>query len=252
MSITKGRFEGDTPFADGQVWLSALDGAVTGTGSPTPATAGSGLDTLHIPASSTVKVTIPLSSLIFRYGTQPFLQEQFGSTKAGGAQGLPVAGYSTFITSGASAGINVNIAVDSSVNFTNGRYVTVGTQNTFIVAIPDSTHITVAALTATAGVGVLIQENLFTTPSGAPGYPPFKGTTELTPQIAPTPKGLYIREIYPVYTVAGAAASSLTIGIVKTVFAFNTAPTVTSVLAVANNGMPVSTLANPCRHDEGT
>src|SRR5271170_4337496 len=143
MSRTQGRLDCDVAYGDGHVFYSALDGTLTsGTGTATRNAAGS--FSLNLGNTQTAVLTIPLSSLIFRYGVQDWLQEQFGSTVAGGAQGKPVMGFTALVTTQATAGTAVNVAVNTSVGFSVQDYVTAGAQQTYITAIPDATHITLA------------------------------------------------------------------------------------------------------------
>jgi hypothetical protein len=240
------RFEGDQPFLDGQIFLSAYDAVFTGTGTPTYTNGVSGLGAINFPNTTAGVLNFSLSSLIFRYGVQDSDQAQFGSSAAGGAQGLPVGGYTTLTTASAAVGTNVNVQVINSGNFTVGRKLLLGgTQKTFTVAIPDATHITVGAITSTLASNSTVTENLFTTPAGVSGPAPYTSANQFTPVTAPRPKGLYVRAIYPVYALAGAAATTNTIGLQKTVFAPNVAPVVTAILATGANGLATATNAQP-------
>lgn len=245
MSRTQGRVDGDTGYGDGHIFFSALDGTLT-LGAGTATRNGSGSFSLNIGASATTVLTIPLSALLFRYGVQDWLQEQFGSGQAGGAQGFSVGGATCLSTASASAGTSVAVTVNTTVGFTAGRDVLAGTQKTSIVSITDGTHMVLAILTATLASNSIITENLFTTPAGVTGPPPFTGTTQFTPVTAPRPKGIGIKAIYPVYAIAGASLTLNTIGLTKTVFTpGNTAPVVTSLLADAANGLGTATNAQP-------
>jgi hypothetical protein len=241
---TQGILQGDTGYPDGHVFIPAAAGFVTGTAG-TWTRGASGNNYLVLGNSSTSLLTIPLGGLLFRYGMQDWLQENFGSGVAGGAQGFPVGGYTTLSTSSAAAGSNVNVPVLNSSNFTVGRAVLAGTQKTTITAAPDATHITLQTLTATLASASVITENLFTTPAGVSGAAPYPGNTYNTPPTAPRPKGIAIKEIYPVYLIAGAALTTNTIGLTKTVFANATAPAVTNLLADAANGLATATQAAP-------
>src|SRR5271154_77700 len=98
MSRTQGRFDADTFKSDGHVFISALEGVFTsGTGTATRNAAGS--FSINLAATATTILAIPLSYLIFRYGVQDWLQEQFGSAQAGGSQGKPVGGFTALVTS---------------------------------------------------------------------------------------------------------------------------------------------------------
>ena len=85
------------------------------------------------------------------------------------------------------------------------------------------------------------------TPYGVTGRPPFTGITEFTPVtgVAGRPKGFLLTNINLVYLIAGAAATTHTIGIEKNVYANNVALASTAVLAVAANGLATATQANP-------
>jgi hypothetical protein len=249
MSRTQGRNDADTAYGDGHVFIPIGAGNLTsGTGTYTRNASGS--YSVNLGNSQTAVLGIPLRDLILRYGVQDWLQEQFGSAVSGGAQGLTVGGYTALVSTTAAAGTNVNVAVNTSVGFTVGRKVLAGTQNTFITAIPDATHITLASLTASLTAGLTITQDLFTTPAGLTGAPPYTAGTNappnnLLPVTAPRPKGIALKAIYPVYAAAGAALSLNTIGITKTVFANNTAPAVTTILANAANGLATATQAQP-------
>lgn len=245
MSRTQGVLAADTGWGDGQIFIGPGDFEAT-SGTFTATRNASGDVSLNAGASNTGVLIASLSKVLFRYGSQDWLQEQFGGGLLNGAQGLPVGGYTTQSTASASAGSNVSVAVLSSANFTIGRTVTFGTAaNTTIVAKADSTHITLANISATQGSGTWIQENIFTTPAGLTGPPPFTGTSEFTPVTSPRPKGIFIREIYPVYLISGAAATTNTIGLTKTVFANATAVSVSSLLTNAANGLATATQATP-------
>jgi hypothetical protein len=249
MSRTQGRYDSDTAYGDGQIFIPIGAGNLSsGTGTYTRNASGS--YSVNLGNSQTAVIGIPLRDLLFRYGVQDWLQEQFGSSAAGGAQGKPVGGFSTYSTASAAAGSNVSVAVGTSAGFSVGDNVLAGTQKTFITAIADATHLTLATLTATLASNSFISQNLFTTPAGITGAAPYKGGGTvppgfLTPVTSPRPKGLGIRAIYPIYAVAGAALTLNTIGITKTVFSNNAAPVVTNLLANAANGLATATNAQP-------
>lgn len=245
-SRTKGRLDCDTGYGDGHIFLSAADAQLIGAGTGTMTRNGAGDFSLNVGVSQTVTMLFALSSLLFRYGLQDDFQEQFGSSAAGGSQGFPVGGYTTLTTASGAVGGPVNLAVLNSASFTIGRKVLLGgTQKTFITAIPDATHITVAAITATIASGSVVTENLFTTPADVTGPPPYTGLTQFTPVTAPRPKGILIRQIYPVYQFGVVNATTNTIGLTKTVFANATAPIVSNLLTNAANGLGVTFGATP-------
>lgn len=86
--------------------------------------------------------------------------------------------------------------------------------------------------------------NTFATNWGQSGRPPF---TQAQNQVVPTrrPKGIGILSVTPIFTIATLAATSVSIGVTKTVFANGIAPAVTALLAAGANGQPVAVTANP-------
>lgn len=251
MSRTKDRLDCDTGYTDGQIFISALDGTLT-SGTGTATRTASGNYGLSLGNSITAVLVLPLSSLILRYGVQDFLQEQFGSTTAIGAAGKAVGGITTATTASFVAGTSVNVAVLSSVGFTVGGAVLIDTvasgvqEKAFISAIPDATHLTFNLIANSHSSTCWVTHNLFTTPADVTGIPPYAGISQLTPVTSPRPKGITIKEIYPVYSVAGAALTTNTIGVTKTVInPSNVAPTITNILASAANGLSTATNAQP-------
>jgi hypothetical protein len=194
---------------------------------------------------------MPLGDILFRYGLQDDLQEQFGTGQPVGAQGLQVGSPQTLSTGSSLAGANISVAVLSSVGFTVGTWAVVdtvasGLQETQLInAIPDATHIQFATLKNAHTTPFPIAANIFTTPAGVSGPPPFTGITQLTAVTAPRPKGILFKAIYPVYQLTTAAQTTNTIGLTKTTFANVTAPVVTNIIANANNGLAVATNAQP-------
>lgn len=247
MSATrhKGRLDCDSGYGDGHIFLPAASASVvSGTFALTRNAAGN--ISLNAAASITGVLSFPMAPLIFRYGLQDDFQEQFGSSAAGGAQGVPVGDWTTLTTASGAVGLLVNLAVLNSAGFVVGRKVLLGgTQKTFITAIPDATHITVAAITTTLASGSVVTENLFTTPADVSGPPPYTGLTQFTPLTTPRPKGITIKEIYPVYLLSGAAATLNTISLTKTQFGFGAAAVVTTLLASGANGLATATNADP-------
>jgi hypothetical protein len=239
MSRTRGRQDSDLGYADGQFFIQAPGAAKT----------ASGLYSLALGNSATDTLVFPLEKIVFRYGLQDWTQEQFGSTRAGGSQGLPVNGFTTLTTASIAVGTSVSIPVLNSADFVVGRTLQVDVLGTSeyptITSIPDATHIVVSAITASHASGSVVSQNVFTTPAGVTGPPPFTGTTSLTPVTSPRPKGIKIRQIYPWFTVTGLALTTNTIGLTKTVAANATAPVVTSLLTNAANGLPTAVQATP-------
>ncbi len=247
MSRTQGKFQADTGSNDGQIFLAPQDFSLV-SGTATLTKNASGDYSWNIGASATCVFVADLSKLIFRYGVQDDLQEQFGSGPGPltyGSQGLAVGGYTTLSTASGAVGNNVSVAVLSSTNFGAGDPVMAGTQKTYIVSIPDATHLVLQSITATLAAGSVITQNLFATPAGVTGRPPFSGVNSLVPVTSPRPKGINLKEIYPWYLVAGAALTTNTIGITKTVAANATANAITNILANAANNLQTATQATP-------
>ena len=81
-----------------------------------------------------------------------------------------------------------------------------------------------------------------------PGIPPILAANLPTlgnAQRGPIPKGMQIDSVDVIYTVTGAALTGATIGLTKTVFANNTAPVVTNLIALGANGLPTAVQAQP-------
>jgi hypothetical protein len=81
-----------------------------------------------------------------------------------------------------------------------------------------------------------------------PGFPPILAANMATLgaiQTGPIAKGVQINSLDVIYSVAGAALTSATVGVTKTVFANNAAPAVTVLLANVANGLPTAIQANP-------
>src|SRR5271156_4374641 len=117
MPRTQTRVDGDLGYADGQIFISALDMASVGAGAVTATRNASGSYSLNLAASQTVVLAVSLSNMIFRYGVNDYLQEAFGSAQSNGATGLPVGGYTTLSTASATGPANnVSVAVISSTN----------------------------------------------------------------------------------------------------------------------------------------
>jgi hypothetical protein len=241
---TQGLISADVGQKDGHIFVGPGDFEVT-SGTATATRNASGDVSLNIGASQTCVLVASLSKLLFRYGMQDYVFAEFGSAQAGGAQGLPVGGTTTLTTASAGAGSFVNVVVLSSTNFTVGNFVSAGTQKAQITAIPDGTHITLNSLSATLASGSVITQNLFTTPAGVTGPPPYTGLSQLTPVTAPRPKGIEFKALYPWYLVSSVALTTNTIGLTKTVAANNTANAVTNILANAANNMQTAIQTNP-------
>lgn len=84
------------------------------------------------------------------------------------------------------------------------------------------------------------------------GHPPIKTASLPTikgPITGPVPKGIQINYVDLIYTVLGANATSVSVGLTKTKFgaagAGATAPTVTNLITFGANSLPVAVAANP-------
>lgn len=254
---TQGQFQQDTPFLDGFIVL--LPGAdivqAGGTGSSSftrIGSAGSGEFSLHCATSTDTYVVMGgASGILYRSGMQDSLQEYFGSSKSGGAQGLPVGVPQTYSTSSTTAGASVSIPVVSSVGFYAGRTVTVDTvasgvqETALIISIPDGTHIQVASLANAHTTPFPVVENTFTTPAGVSGYPPFAGASQLTPVTSARPKGVLINSLTVNYIVGTAAISAQTIGLTVISYANATAPSATTLITNATNGLATAVQSTP-------
>jgi len=251
MSRTQRGWDFDLPNFDGMYFLSASDMFVaSGGGTGTITRVASGEWSLRISTTTATQVVGPLSTILLRFGQQDDLQQQFGSARAGGAQGLPVGWPNTFSTSSVSAGSAVSIPVLSSVNFAVGQAILVDTvgsgvqEYTYITAIADGTHVT-ATLANAHTTPFPIAANVFTTPAGVTGTPPYTGVTEFTPVTSFRPKGVLIKQITPRYAINTANAATNTIGITQTIYNNGAAPTVSTILTNAANGLATTTTAQP-------
>jgi hypothetical protein len=202
-------------------------------------------------ATASVAYTIlgGVTGLVYRTGVQDDYQEAFGSSRAGGALGLPIGWPQTLSTGSTVAGQNVSIPVNSSVNFSVGQKITVdvgGPQEfTFITSIPDATHIVAASLANSHTTPFPITGNLFTTPGSRTGRPPFTGLSQLTPQTAAPPKGINLKQLTIIYSVTGAAITVPTVGMFATQFSNVVAPVTTTLITQATNGLQTATNAQP-------
>ena len=89
-----------------------------------------------------------------------------------------------------------------------------------------------------------------------PGFPPITAANMATIagsingtgagiQRGAIPKGMQIDSVDVIYSVAGLAAVTPTVGLTKTVFANNVAPAVTNFIALGTNGLATAIQANP-------
>lgn len=90
-------------------------------------------------------------------------------------------------------------------------------------------------------------------PAGAPGMPPFTGTTQLVPPTGMPPKGIRVNSFNYIYQITGAALTLHTVTLYKTTFANNTAnviatPAITGTAQTAtqaNNYVSLFTVTSP-------
>jgi hypothetical protein len=248
------RLDTDTGYSDGHVFIPMnTNFATTGATPPTPAASYNTVTNIYVTSLATpaqaYTFSVPMNEyLMQRYGVQDDLQEQFGSGQPIGAQGLQVGQPTTLSTGSSLAGSNISVAVLSSVGFVAGTWCTVdlaGSQEIALInSIPDATHIQFQTLKNAHTTPFIITSNIFTTPAGVSGSPPYTGVTQLTSVTAPRPKGILFKQITPVYSILTAAATVNTIGIIGTTFANAAALAAqNTVLAVAANGLQTATNA---------
>jgi hypothetical protein len=80
----------------------------------------------------------------------------------------------------------------------------------------------------------------FSTPGSVSGAPPFTGISQLS-QPTSRPKGVQINSLAAAYTVVGTAVTTNTLGLYKMVFANNTAPALSTLLAATSLATAVQT-----------
>lgn len=254
MARTVSNLQQDTPSSDGLIPLIPGADIVGVTAGSTFVRLATGEFSVHYAAAAGAVVIIAgVSGLVFRTGEQDDYQQAFGSTRAGGAQGLPVGQPITLMIASSVAGTSVNLNVFSSVGFSVGAFVTVDTvasgvqEFAQITAIPDATHITVNKLvnahTGAATGGAPITQNIWTTPGPATGRPPFTGLSQLTPQTSVRPKGISLTSLSVAYLVTGANLTVPTIGLFATQYTNLTAPSTTTLIAQATNNLQTATNA---------
>jgi hypothetical protein len=180
MSITEGRFEGNTSFPDLQFFLG-FDDFIDTSSHAVNATQGAGLVNQTLAASLAATLFSNVAPWL-RTGVyaSSYDQEQFG-TAAG------VAGPTTVANTGGP-----------------------------LALLPGIPPITAANLPTLGNI-----------------------------QRGPIPKGMQIDSVDVIYTVTGAALTTATVGLTKTVFANNAAPVVTNLIALGANGLPTAVQAQP-------
>jgi hypothetical protein len=253
MSRTQAIIQGDTPQADGTV--SLLPGAdfvaTSASGATTLFKIATGEFSLRAAAASAYVIFGSLGGMIFRTGIQDDLQSFFGSSRAGGAQGLPIGSPQTLATASTVAGSSVSITVLSTVGFLPFQYVTIDTvasgvqEFTQILSITSPTVMVVRTLVNSHTAFFPVAANLFTTYTGATGRPPFTGASELTPVTVPRPKGISFLQLSVIYQVTTTAITVPTVGLFATQYFNNAAPVTTTLIAQATNGLQTATQAQP-------
>ena len=251
MPRTQRRLDGDLGYADGHFFIPISVGNVTGAGAVQQTTAYNGISNLSfvsLPTAATAYVaTFPLGSVLFRYGLQDDIQEQFGAGASGvafGANALnQAAAVTCTTTAGPASSITTLTVTPNTAGLTAGSIIQIDTganiEFQVINTVASATTITVLELNKAHTANYTIIQNPFTTPAGVTGAPPFTGVTQLSPVTAPRPKGIALKTIYPVYSVAnGVAALTVnTIGIIATPFLNAAALTQDTVLTAAANGL---------------
>lgn len=245
----------DQPQLDGMIQMSALEFSVIAGGGITAAITRIALGewSLNLTGAAVASsVAVSLSHLIRRFGMRDDLQEQFGAGLAVGSEGSAVGWPNTLSTATSAAGSSINVAVLSSVNFAVGQTVVVDTvastfQETAIISvIPDGTHITFQSLASAHTTPFPLAANIFTTPAGVSGPPPFTGVTEFASVTVPRPKGILIKQITPRYIVNTTNLGAMTIGLTTIQYSNKVAaPTATALLANANNGLVLTAATTP-------
>lgn len=81
--------------------------------------------------------------------------------------------------------------------------------------------------------------------AGPQGRPPFTGSTPITPRTALKVKGIKLLSFGVIYLIGGAALTTHTTRVDKTVHANNVANAITAVLATGANGLQTAIQANP-------
>ncbi len=242
----------DLPIPDGIINICSTDlFPASGGGTLALTRIASGVWSQRLSTTTATVFQAAISTLETRFGMQDDLQEFYGSARAGGSNALPVGWPNTLSTSTVTAGAAVSIPVLSSVNFAVGQAILVDTvasgvqEYTYITAIADGTHIT-ATLANGHTTPFPIAANVFTTPAGVSGSPPYTGVTQLTPVTAPRVKGILIKQITPRYIINTTNITVNTIGL--TVVQYTNAvaiPAATVLLANAQNGMSLTAAATP-------
>jgi hypothetical protein len=255
MSRTQGRIQADLPNTDGYVPLmpgaDIFQAVLAAETSAYHKIAAGEYSIRTTSASDAYSIIGGVTGIVYRVGMQDDLQEQFGSARAGGAQGLPVGVPLTLGTSSPSAGSLVSVTVDSTVGFSAGQAVLVDTvasgvqEYSFVSSITSGTVMVLTTL-AHAHTGPFpIAANVFTTPAGVSGRPPFTGLSQLTPVTAPRGKGIAITGVVVDYIVNTTAITVPTVGVYATQVVNGVAVSPTTLLTQATNGLATAAAATP-------
>lgn len=251
MSRTQLRYEGDQAFTDGQLPIPASDFVNASASAASYSKIAFGEYSLHCAASASAYVAIAGFNAPLRTGLQDNLQEFYGSNRAGGAQGFPVGQPVTYLNGGISAGQLVNVTVQSTIGILANSYVLVDTvasgvqEYVRVVSITSGTVFVAASIANTHASGAPVAANVFTSPASASGTPPFSGLSQLTPLTSPRPKGIKITSLTINYLVGTSNMASQTIGLAAATYVNGVAPTITTLIALAANNLPVAFGATP-------
>lgn len=254
MSRTLSRISGDQSFSDMIIAMSApgdIQQVIVATETTKITKIAAGEYSFRTQSASVAYTfAAGVSGLIFRGGLQDDYQQAFGSSR-GGSANLPIGWPQTLSTASATAGSSVAISVLSSVNFFVGQWVTIDTSTSGvqevaqITAIGSGTSITIGTLAHSHTTPFPITGNLFTTSGPAVGRPPFTGMTQLTPQTSAPLKGINIKQIAVIYAINTTAITVPTVGLYATQFSDVAAPTVTTIISQATNGLQTAAASEP-------
>jgi hypothetical protein len=253
MSRTQARFESDSAYPDGLIPLMpGADIVQVGAGTTTLTRIAAG-EYAFVTSSATTAYTFVggVTGVLLRGGAQDNLQEFWGSSRAGGAQGLAIGAPQTFLVGGIVAGTLVNVTVQSTVGMFVGQKIQLDTvasgvqEYITVSSITSATVFVAVSIANTHATGAPVWANVFTTPAGASGFPPFTGLSQLTPQTSFRPKGLLLKAVSVIYQVVTTAITVPTIGLYSTQYNSTVAPTVTTLIAQATNGLTTAANAQP-------
>lgn len=250
MSRTQGIVQGDLAQPDGQIFLFPKQ-VILASEASTIHKIAAGEYSQRTSSTSDAYTFVGILEDILRVGMQDDLQEAFGSSDAGGAQGLPVGVTQTLATGNITAGSAVSVTVKSTVGFQAGNWVLVDTVASTVqeaCQIQSITSATVMVLKTVVNSHTAvfpIAQNLFTTPAGVTGRPPYTGMSQLTPVTAPRPKGIRVKGVTVNYAVNTTAITVPTVGLYATSYSYGAAPVVTTLITNATNGLLVGAASEP-------